>query len=141
MSRNARMTLLGAAVMVAVLAFVVFGTGGDDEDEAPATTPTTAAPTAAAPAPPPRPRVPVVRLRDGKSAGGVAELEFRSGDRARFVVASDTAQEIHFHGYDITRDVPAGGRVTFSFRAEAQGAFEVEVHGTGEQIATVKVVP
>jgi len=138
-TRNARMALLGAALMVAVLAFALFELGGDDEEPRPAATATSTRPqTAPRPQPPP---LPVVELRDGEPVGGVRALEFESGERARFAVASNRREELHLHGYDLTRTVPAGGRALFSFRADAQGAYELESHDTGEQIATVKVVP
>lgn len=143
MSRNARIALLAAAVVVAVAAFVVVGTGGDEAEKTGASTTTSpAGPTATTgPAPPPEPKVPIIRLRDGEPVGGVKKLEFKSGSRARFVVASDTDQEVHVHGYDITRSVPAGRRTTIAFKADAEGVFEIEAHGTGREIATLKVVP
>jgi hypothetical protein len=144
MTRNARIALILAAVLVAVGAGVVIGTGGDDKKSgtsASATTP--AAPgktttTAAKPAPPP---VPTVRLVGGKPVGGVQTLDFKSGQRARFVVTSDQKAQIHLHGYDIEKTVPAGGRATWSFKASGQGVFEVESHTTNQVVAKVKVVP
>ena len=43
------------------------------------------------------------------------------------VVKSDVADEVHLHGYDISRDVPAGGTVRISFTATLPGRFEVEL--------------
>jgi hypothetical protein len=144
MTRNARIALILAAVLVAVVAAVVIGSGGDDkQDQAattsvPASTPTSTSTTPAKPTPKP---VPVFRLRDGKPVGGVKTLEVKSGKRVRFVVTADTEQEVHVHGYDIERTVPAGGRATFSFKATSEGVYEVESHTTSEQIAKLKVVP
>jgi hypothetical protein len=145
MTRNARIALILAAVLVAVVAAVVIGSGGDDnkKDQAattsvPAGTPTSTPTTPAKPKPKP---VPVFRLRDGKPVGGVKTLEVKSGKRVRFVVTADTEQEVHVHGYDIEKTVPAGGRATFSFKATSQGVYEVESHTTSEQIAKLKVVP
>ncbi len=47
----------------------------------------------------------------------------------RFRVESDVADEIHVHGYDLKKDVPAGGSVSFSFPASIEGVFEVELEG------------
>ena len=41
------------------------------------------------------------------------------------------------HGYDIKKDVPAGGSVSFSFPADIEGVFEIELDGRGEQIAQI----
>jgi hypothetical protein len=60
----------------------------------------------------------------------------------RVVVSSpDTTDEVHLHGYDIKRDLKAGGRVRFSFTAEAEGIFEMELEGSATQIAKVEVRP
>jgi hypothetical protein len=57
-------------------------------------------------------------------------------------VRSDTPGEIHFHGYDVHRDVPeGGGTVRFKLPAKFDGRFEVEVEDTGVQIAEVEVQP
>lgn len=145
MTRNARMVLILAAVLVAVVAAVVIGGGGDDDsgDRAATTaTPATGPATTATPPVKPRPKpIPTFRLRDGKPVGGVKTLEVESGERARFAVTSNTEQEVHVHGYDIERRVPAGGRIVVSFEAALQGVYEIESHTTGEQIARLKVVP
>jgi hypothetical protein len=59
----------------------------------------------------------------------------------RFRVRSPAAEEIHVHGYDRYLDVPAGKTVNVSFKADITGIFEVELHGSGEPIAQLKVEP
>ena len=89
-----------------------------------------------------RARHPANRGREGgKPAGGVQKLTYKNGDRIQFIVASDVADEIHVHGYDLTKDVPAGGTVRFSFPARIEGVFEVELEGRKEQIAELRVSP
>lgn len=85
--------------------------------------------------------VPTVLVEDGQPAGGVAELVFEKGSTIAFVVESDVAEEIHIHGYDIEREVEAGGRTELEFPAEFDGVFEVELHGTATQIAELTVTP
>jgi hypothetical protein len=146
MTRNARIALILAAVLVAVGAGVVIGTGGDGKKSgtsaaATTTTPTSTAKTTTTPAQPAPPPVPTVRLVGGKPVGGVQTLEFKSGKPARFVVTSNAKAQIHLHGYDIEKTVPAGGRATWSFQASGQGVFELESHTTSQVVAKVKVVP
>jgi cytoskeletal protein RodZ len=101
-----------------------------------ATTPaTTSTPTAAGPA------TPVVVVSGGKPDGGVKKLTFAKGDTAAFTVRSDVADEVHVHGYDLMKDVKAGGSVTFRFKAKIDGIFEVELEDAGVQIASLKVTP
>jgi hypothetical protein len=84
---------------------------------------------------------PKIVIKNGEPVGGVQELEYNAGDQIRFEVDSDVADEIHVHGYDLMKDVPAGGSVTFTFPAEIEGIFEVELEGRREQIAELRVNP
>lgn len=84
---------------------------------------------------------PTIVVKNGEPVGGVQELEYSAGDRINFDVRSDVADEIHVHGYDLMKDVPAGGAVSFSFPAEIEGIFEVELEGRKEQIAELRVNP
>jgi len=85
--------------------------------------------------------VPTVVVRDGEPVGGVQELEFSAGDEIRFRVSSDAAEEIHVHGYDIAKDVPAGGTVDFDFPAELEGIYEAELEELGVQIIELRINP
>ena len=80
-----------------------------------------------------------MRVVDAKPQGGVKKLTFDKGDQIRFRVVSDTADEIHVHGYDLMKDVAKGGSVTFSFKGSIDGRFVVELEDHGEQIAELDV--
>jgi heme/copper-type cytochrome/quinol oxidase subunit 2 len=81
-------------------------------------------------------------VRDGKPLGGVQKIRVKKGKQARIAVSSpDTASEIHLHGYDLMRDLKAGGEVRFSFEANADGIYEMELEGTGVKIAELVVEP
>jgi heme/copper-type cytochrome/quinol oxidase subunit 2 len=80
-------------------------------------------------------------VRDGEPVGGVAELTYSAGEEVKFKVRSDVADEVHVHGYDLSKDVAAGGTVSFSFPAELEGIFEVELEERAEQIAELRVNP
>lgn len=80
-------------------------------------------------------------VRDGEPVGGVQELEYSAGDEIAFSVRSDVADEVHVHGYDLSKDVKAGGSVSFSFPAEIEGIFEIELEQHGTQIAELRVNP
>jgi hypothetical protein len=80
-------------------------------------------------------------VKNGEPVGGVQRLEYNAGEQIEFTVDSDVADEIHVHGYDLMKDVPAGGSVSFSFPAEIEGIFEAELEGRKEQIAEIRVNP
>ena len=151
MGRRQRFTFLAIAVVIAIFAAVLLADSSEDpEDTASSTaTPTvtadpeaTASPQEAEPRetatptpelmPPPPPLL---------ESGKVRELEFKQDERIRFRVRSDVDEEIHVHGYDEYRDIPAGRTVLVSFPAELTGIYEIELHGTGEPIAELKVEP
>jgi hypothetical protein len=164
LSNLQRLAIVVGAIVILVVAYIVFSGGSDDGKKAasqPAATGTsstqstdtsetdtsetdtsetdTGGTTTAAPAPAPAP--PTVRVVDAKPQGGVKKLNFTKGDTIRFRVVSDTADEIHVHGYDLMKDVPAGGSVTFSFKGSIDGRFVVELEDHGEQIAELDVQP
>jgi hypothetical protein len=85
--------------------------------------------------------VPTIVVRGGEPVGGVQELEYSAGEEVRFRVSSDKAEEIHVHGYDLAKDVPAGGTVEFAFPAELEGIYEAELEQLGVQIAELQVNP
>jgi hypothetical protein len=150
LSNVQRLALVVGAIVVLVVAYVVFSGGSDDSKKA-ATQPAATQPsatqstatngttTATEPAAPPAP--PTVRVVNAKPQGGVQKLNFNKGEQIRFRIVSDTADEIHVHGYDLMKDVAKGGSVTFSFKGSIDGRFVVELEGHGEQIAELDVAP
>jgi hypothetical protein len=139
--------LIVAAALAAVVALFVLLSGGGDEDGGPDSTvanqPAKQSAAGATGARPerPRPQIDRVVVRGGQPAGGVERLEYDSGERVRFSVSSDVADEVHVHGYDISREVPAGDSVRFGFPADIEGVFEIELEQRHVQIAELRVTP
>jgi len=133
LSRNQRLSLLGLAVVVLVVAFVVARSGGGDSGDS-GTTSTTRTGGG-------QPKSDVVVVKNAKPVGGVQHLTYKKGGTIDFTVRSDTADEVHFHGYDIGKDVKKGGSVRFRVPAKIDGRFEVELESRKEQIAEVEVQP
>jgi hypothetical protein len=146
MSRRQRFTFLGIAVVIAIVAIVVLADTSEDDTE-PNPAAATATPTATAeesspeetptatPTPTPKPQPPLL------TADKVTELEFTEGETVRFRVRSDGPEEVHVHGYDISKDVEAGQTATMSFKATITGIFEIEFEESGTRIAELKVEP
>jgi heme/copper-type cytochrome/quinol oxidase subunit 2 len=83
-----------------------------------------------------------IRVRAGQPVGGVKTITVEKGDRVRIRVSStDTADEIHLHGYDTYADVAPDRSARFSFKADLEGIFEIELHGSGTQIGRLVVEP
>ena len=144
MSRAQRFTFLGIAVVIAVVAVILITSGNEDtndEDVNTAAGTATATPTQGSeetetPTPTPT-AAPTPLLKGGK----VTKLEFTEGDTVKFRVVSDVDEEVHVHGYDIAKDIPAGKTVTVSFPADITGIFEIEYEHAGEQIGELRVDP
>jgi hypothetical protein len=133
-STTGRAALVVVAIAAVVFLFVVLS-GDDDElgnsDTTPGVTRTT-------------PAVQTIVVRDGEPVGGIQNLSFKKGERIRFAVQTDGGEEIHLHGYDVDKPVPAGGgKVSFDLRADLDGVFEVELHehAGDSQIAEITVEP
>jgi len=147
MSRNQRLSFLGIAAVIAVIAIVVFAVGGGSDDSSTPTAQQTSTPTATpsaegdeetatpTPTPTPEPQPPLLQ------AGTVAKLRVTQGETVRFRVRSDEAEEVHVHGYDLMKDLEAGETATMSFKATITGIFEIEFEHSAEQIAELRVDP
>jgi heme/copper-type cytochrome/quinol oxidase subunit 2 len=120
------MALIGLAVAVIAIAIVI--TVSSSSTSKKQSTSQTAAP-------------PVVVVRGANPVGGIKKLTFNKGDRARFVIDSDVADEVHVHGYDFKRDVKPGHPIKFDFPATKDGIFDIELEGRGRQIASLQVQP
>ncbi|HVD39797.1 MAG TPA: hypothetical protein VNC16_02185 [Solirubrobacterales bacterium] len=139
---NARTAVVGVVLAVVAVVLLIVLSGGDDSGSDTTTGAagkessrdggeTTAKPEVTT----------IVVGKDGKPVGGVAEIDVNKGDEVRFKVKSAIAEEIHVHGYDLMKDVPAGGTVSFEFPAELEGIFEAELEGEAEQILELRVEP
>jgi len=71
--------------------------------------------------------------------GGIARPSVDKGEHVVLVVHSDTADEIHLHGYDLSADIEAGGTAGIAFTATIQGRFDVELENSGVQLAEITV--
>ena len=154
MSSNQRIAVLVAAAVVLVVGFVIASSSGDDDggsDSASGTTATATQPSTGADdsatttttttSKPQAPAVPTIVIRDGKPVGGIEKLEFKHNDQIAFNVRSDVADEVHFHGYDVSAEVAPGKVAKLRVKATIEGRFEVELEQRGEEIAQVEVQP
>ena len=123
--------MLAVAFVLATTALV--GCGSSDSSNATSTETTTTASE--------KPMVVSVVVVNGAPKGGIVRETVTKGDRVVLVVTSDVADEIHLHGYDVSRDVEAGGTVRLPFRATIPGRFEAELEERGVQIADITVEP
>ena len=146
MTRRARISFLGIAAVIAIVAVVLLA-GGDETDMAsnPAPTATSTATREPAeaepqptetPTPTPTPKPPPL-IR----AGQERTLTFKEGDTVRFRVRHSTVEEVHVHGYDISKELEPNQTATVSFKASITGVFEIELEHSHTLLAQLKVEP
>jgi hypothetical protein len=119
---NRNLAIIGGAVVVVVVAFVLLSGGNDKKHSAKTVTKT-------------------VTVKNAKPAGGIQKISANKNDRIKLEVVSDTADEIHVHGYNFMKDVPKNGSIAFDFKATIDGSFEIELEGRKQQIAELDVAP
>jgi FtsP/CotA-like multicopper oxidase with cupredoxin domain len=122
MGRNQRIGLLVAAIVIIVIVAIIVGGGSNDSNK-----------TSSGPQ--------TVTVVNGKPQGGIKTITYKKGQTVDLTVKSDTADEIHVHGYDFHKDVTKGGSVHFSFEASIEGKFVIELENAGQQIASLQVEP
>lgn len=144
MARCPRLVTLTAAALLAV------GACGDDGDSTVATTTTSGArtsapsttaaePTATTGAPELEESVIDVEVVGGEPVGGAQQVSVDSGEQVTLRVTSDTADEVHVHGYDLTEAVGPDTPLELSFVADIPGQFEVELHDSGAVLVELAI--
>ena len=119
-----------SVLLLALAAAVGLGACGGSSNES-----TTAASAAS------KGELPTLVVHNEEPVNGVETLEYSAGEQVEFKIESNTATELHVHGYEIEKAVPAGKPITISFPAELEGIYDVEVHPAEEQIAELRVNP
>jgi hypothetical protein len=162
-----RIAILAAIVgiLVVVVLFLLLKPSDDNDDATVTTTPAAAVatptpdeatptPTPEATATPTPTPTPTPETPDGGTAvdggngptleaGSVTKFKVSEGDTVAFRVKNtgSAAESVHVHGYDKEFDVEPGETRSISFPATITGIFEIELHGSGEQIGELTVEP
>ena len=125
-STPARIGVLAAVLVAAVVVFVVLK--GNNSDTSSHTSK----------------GLQVLTVNDGNPVGGVKTLTYNKGDQVQLEVRLNTPEEaVHVHGYEIEKPAKHSP-VRFSFPANLDGVFEIELHkleGTEAPIAELRVNP
>ena len=110
-SRVARLGVLAAVIIAAAAVFVVLQNDNSSDSSDTAT------------------GVQVLQVdKNGDPVGGVKKLTYNKGDQVQLEVRlAAPEEEVHVHGYEIEKPAEHSP-VSFSFPANLDGVFEVEVH-------------
>jgi hypothetical protein len=126
-SRVARLGVLAAVIVAAGVVFIVLQNNNNDESSDTSQ------------------GVQVLQVdKSGDPVGGMKTLTYNKGDQVQLEVRLAAPQEaVHVHGYEIEKPAEHSP-VRFSFPANLDGVFEIELHkrdGTEAPIAELHVNP
>jgi hypothetical protein len=80
-----------------------------------------------------------VTVSGGTVSGDTGRVPVEQGETLELVITSDTADEVHVHGYDVTARVTPDRPAALTFRADLPGVFEVELHDAGTRLLSLQV--
>jgi len=80
-------------------------------------------------------------VRSGRLASGSPVIQVREGDRVRLELTTDTADELHIHGYDLHVKTQPGEMASLDFVAKRTGRFALELHRAGLELGALEVYP
>jgi hypothetical protein len=81
----------------------------------------------------------VVEVTNGKVSPPTHRVKVSKGTQIRLRVTSDKADELHVHGYNFEKELPAGQQVMLDFTADQTGLFDIELHESDLQLAQLEV--
>lgn len=140
-----------ALMLAAALALTACG-GSDEESASPSTPPSAEAsstpsdPSSPTPTPgenqvvePDDAQTISLSVAGGEVTGDIDRVEVPVGTSVRLSITSDVADEVHVHGYEITRAVSPGQALQIEFVADQPGVFEVELHDDRKVLTRLQV--
>jgi hypothetical protein len=80
-----------------------------------------------------------VRVAGGKVETAERRVTVSRGDRVRVQVESDQADEVHVHGFDLSKQVGPGKPATVEFTANLPGVWEVELEDAKRKLFDLEV--
>ena len=115
-------------IPVVLATLLLAGCGGSTGEAAPSAAPTSVAAAV---------QTIAVTVAGGKIVGGLTTVDVGLNAPFRLVVTSDTADEVHLHGYDLKAEVAAGGTVTIEGTATIPGVVVAELEGAALTIVRI----
>nr|WP_310153097.1 cupredoxin domain-containing protein [Phycicoccus sp. 3266] len=76
----------------------------------------------------PAQRTVTVTVRGSRVTPAPRTVELGVGETMTLTVTSDHADQLHVHGFDIEKELPAGTPVSVELTGESPGVYEVETH-------------
>ena len=154
MSTGIRIALMALAAVILGVGFTVLRPSDDESDSSRTSATATSTPSAtpssvatadgpaaeATPTATPTPR-PTPDPGPVLTTAKVTKIRVNKGETVRFQARSSKPEEIHVHGYDLSREVNPGKTTRMAFEATIDGIFEIEFEHSGTPVAELRVDP
>lgn len=82
-----------------------------------------------------------LRIKHGKLDSGESVIRLTEGDSVTLIVSSDTADELHVHGYNLHLQLRPNEPAGLSFVANLTGRFPYELHRANVELGVLEVYP
>ena len=80
-------------------------------------------------------------IKGGRPVGGPALLQVHEGEQVTLNIRSDSADELHLHGYDLHAHITPEQTATLQFTANHTGRFGMELHKAHTELGALEVYP
>ena len=87
----------------------------------------------------PTQRTIAVTVRGNRVTPAPRTVELKVGETITLEVTSDHADQLHVHGFDIEKELPAGTPVRVELTGESPGVYEVETHEPSLRLLKIAV--
>ena len=78
-------------------------------------------------------------MTGGRPVGGVRTVSVDLGDQVVLSISSDSSDDVHVHGYDLSAPLAPDAPAVLTFAADKPGAWDVELHDAGTLLLELQV--
>ena len=82
-----------------------------------------------------------LEIKDGRLASGQSVIQVHRGEQVVLRFKSNTADELHLHGYDLYARITPQETAVLEFSANRTGRFTMELHQAQTELGALEVYP
>jgi hypothetical protein len=82
-----------------------------------------------------------LQIKGGRAVAGPVLLQVHEGEQVTLNIKSDSADELHLHGYDLHAHITPDQTATLQFTANHTGRFGMELHRAHTELGALEVYP
>jgi hypothetical protein len=82
-----------------------------------------------------------LQIKGGKAVAGPVLIQVHEGEQVTINIKSDSADELHLHGYDLHAHIAPDQTAILQFTANHTGRFGMELHKARTELGALEVYP